>query len=171
MGSDEDTEERVPTVRPELARVPAEQRVDRIRALLERSRPGTYEVIRADLLTLADLTRLELAHRLQPLLQRKLEELPHATYEDKKALVRWANAELRRFGLAFKCPKTGRPGLLLGNPSRVPEVGRFQLEVAGPDGRPLRTVSSAELPRFELTLAELAWPRSHEVDRGGRGRR
>ena len=51
--------------------------------------------------------RQALAGELGPALRKHAEGMPQATYAGKKTLVRWVNAELRRFGVAIRCPKTG----------------------------------------------------------------
>ena len=79
--------------------------------------------------------------------------MPAASYDDKRALARWVNAELRRFGLAIVCPKSRRPSVLLADPGGAPGTGHFQFQSESPEGRKVRAFSSAALPRLELTAA------------------
>ena len=94
-----------------------------------------------------------LADQLAPALNAKVHGMPHATYEEKKALAKWVNDELRRFDLAIKCPKTGQPSLLLAGPGNHPEAGRFILEHKTSDGKRVRPVNSPVLPHLELMEA------------------
>ncbi len=97
--------------------------------------------------------RREMAARLQPLLNVHIQAMPHDTYEEKKALARLVNDELRRFDLAIKCPKTGLPALLVGDPGNHPEIGRFCIEIKAEDGKRKRTVNTPQLPQLELMEA------------------
>ena len=92
----------------------------------------------------------QVASRLQPKLNAHVQEMPRETYEDKKAIGDWVNAELEKFGLALRCPKTGLPAQLKGDPGNWPKIGRFQFQVVTGTGRPKRTVSTDTLPVLEL---------------------
>lgn len=128
--------------------------VARIKSLLDAPTPANYEEVRADLLRLSDMTRHEVAQRLTPALNEHAAKMPHATYEEKKKLATWVNAELRRFGLAVRSPD-GRPCLLKGNPGGQPGVGRFVFDFTDAAGRRHQPFSSVVLPRLELTLDDL----------------
>jgi hypothetical protein len=97
--------------------------------------------------------RREMAARLEPALNAHVQAMPHDTYDEKRILVKWVNDELRRFDLAVKCPKTGSSGLLHADPGNHPEIGRFQIEIKGDDGKRRRTVNSPELFHLELMNA------------------
>jgi hypothetical protein len=125
-------------------------RISKIRVLLDGRQAGDYDSVRADLAALYDCVRAEVAERLGPALNRKAVDTPHGTYDEKKELAKWVNAELRRFGLALKCPKTGRPAFLVGHAGGQTGVGRFQLEITESDGRPYRPVTSVTLPALTL---------------------
>jgi hypothetical protein len=89
-------------------------------------------------------------------LRRKAEAMPRETLTQKRALARWVNHELRQFGLAIRCPRTGRPSALLADPGRDIKSGRFQLYNEAPGGKMERTLSSATLPALDLIPAETA---------------
>jgi len=112
--------------------------------------PVEYPKRRAELARLNDEFREHLARALEPSLNAELSLLPQASYEDKKTLAKWVNAELRQIGLAIRCPKTGKPCHILANKGHDPVRGRFQLEYTDIDGQRRRTVSSAELPALAL---------------------
>jgi hypothetical protein len=96
---------------------------------------------------------------LAPELWRRLAGMPARTYDETRALAKWANAELRRFGLAIKCPKTGRPSALLADPGGKPGIGRFQLLNVDLNGKKARTLSAQELPSLDLmpSMAAMVW--------------
>lgn len=138
-----------------------------IRASLART-PPKYVDIRSTLTRLDDTFRSEVGQTLEAPLNAHARSLPHETYEDKKELAKWVNAELRRFGLAIRCPKTGRPAHLVGNAGGQPGVGRFQLEIFEPTGERRQTVSSVQMPNLELIADSLEHHRSSP--HGGRSR-
>lgn len=89
-----------------------------------------------------------LAAALTPVLRRRLQAMPTETYAAKRDAAKWVNAELRRFGLAIRCPKTGRPSALIADPGG--KSGRFQLYNESPEGRKVRSYSSTKLPDMVL---------------------
>ena len=95
----------------------------------------------------------EMAARLEPALNAHVRAMPHDTYEEKKALAKWVNDELRRFDLAIKCPKTGQPSLILVGSGNHPKIGRFILEHKTPEGKRVRSVHTPDLPQLELMEA------------------
>lgn len=120
---------------------------------LSATLPQAYEQ-RADVLyAIIHSVRSEAAALLAPALHARAQAMPHATYDEKKELARWVNEELRRFDLAIKCPKTGNPSVLLVGTGHHPEIGRFHLEHKTPEGKRTRSLTSAELPDFELMEA------------------
>jgi hypothetical protein len=120
---------------------------------LLKSLPDGYQILTGKLRDLDEKFRGALARRLEEALNEHVGGMPAATYDDKRALARWVNAELRRFGLALVCPKSRRPSVLLADPGGIPGAGRFQFQSQSPDGRKVRAYSSATLPRLELTAA------------------
>jgi hypothetical protein len=122
-------------------------------AELLTSLPEGYLPLTGKLADVDKAFRLAMAQRLAAAFNKYVVALPASSYDDKRALARWVNAELRRLGLAVVCPKTRRPAVLLADPGGVSGVGRFQFQSEGPDGRKVRAYSSATLPVVELTAA------------------
>jgi hypothetical protein len=120
---------------------------------LLRSLPDGYHPLTGKMVDVDHGFRRALARRLEEALNQQVDGMPATTYDDKRTLARWVNAELRRFGLALVCPKTRRPSVLLADPGGTPGVGRFQFQSESPEGRKVRAYSSATLPRLELTAA------------------
>jgi hypothetical protein len=56
--------------------------------------------------------RDQLARTVLPLLKERIEQMSHTTIQDRKDIVKWTNQELRRLGLAVKCPDTGKEAFL-----------------------------------------------------------
>jgi hypothetical protein len=120
---------------------------------LLKTLPDGYRPLTGKLVDVNKNFRGAVARRLEEALNRHVSAMPAASYDDKRALARWVNAELRRFGLALVCPNSGRPAVLLADPGGIPGAGRFQFQSQAPDGRKVRAYSSATLPRLELTAA------------------
>lgn len=102
------------------------------------------------------------------------------TYEDKLELVRWANEELRRFGLAFSSAKTG-VGILAASPAVI--EGRFTLKskAKGEDAKIeylnikdieelVQAITVVEAPPRREALAERIERQGAPRERGRRGR-
>jgi hypothetical protein len=122
-------------------------------AELLKSLPEGYLPLTGKLADVDKAFRVAIARRVTDAFNRHVVTMPAASYDDKRALARWVNAELRRLGLALVCPKTRRPAVLLADPGGAAGVGRFQFQSEGPDGRKVRAYSSATLPVVELTAA------------------
>lgn len=99
--------------------------------------------------------RLELARALEPALNAAAAAMPQESYEDKKALARWLNAELRTLGLALRDEVTGRPCLLVGDPGNRPGLGRFVLDYLD-DGRRVHAWTSVTLPPLRIMPDDLS---------------
>ena len=93
---------------------------------------------------------------------------PQETYEDKKALAKWVNAELRAFGLAIKNPDGGKPCFIMGNPGGKPGFGRFLFEYTDDSGKRHHPLTSVTLPHLELVPEDLT--RASYVHRSERSR-
>lgn len=106
--------------------------------------------------TLHSMIRSAVVIAFEPVLNEMAQSLPQATYEEKKALAKWVNAEIRELGLAIRCPKTGLPGILRGHAGGIPGVGRFHVEVTDAQGVQRRTVTSTTLPKLDLMPDDLA---------------
>jgi carbon storage regulator CsrA len=96
---------------------------------------GGYDGLASDVDAINQSYRRELAMRLTPALKAKIQEMPSATYDEKKVIVQWVNTELRRFGLAIKSPKSDRAAILTCDAGNHPEEGRFRLKSDGDDGK------------------------------------
>lgn len=122
-----------------------------------------FAALRQQMTESFDRNREQIAAELEQPLNDEVSHRAHESYEQKKELAKWVNAELRRFGLAIKCPKTGRPAILIGHATGVPGVGRFHIEVLGEEGVAKRTYTGVQLPKLELTLADLSWAKGSAV--------
>jgi hypothetical protein len=109
------------------------------------SLPSGFAARRGALVNLHDHVRAAIARSFESALNERAASLPGDTYEDKKVVARFVNSELREFGLAIRCPKTGLPAFLVAHPGGRPGIGRYHLEVVE-FGKPRRTVTSSELP-------------------------
>ena len=107
--------------------------------------PADYDGLSAALTEIHHAYRQNLADSLTPALTVKIQEKPHAGYEDKKELAKFVNAELRKYGLTIKCPKTGRPASLGADPGNHPAEGRFHLLTEAEDGKKVRTLNTPQL--------------------------
>lgn len=126
--------------------------LDRIAAAL----PVQYAARREALAELSDVFRASFAAALEPALNAQASAMPQASYEDKKDLAKWVNAQLRALGLAVKDPKTGRPCHLVGSPGNRPDVGRFMLNHRDAGGRLVHGLTSVTLPHLELIPDDLS---------------
>jgi len=122
-----------------------------------------------ELLTLAHQAEsaflTQLAIQITPAMNHYLRDQPHNTYEEKKTLAKWLNAELGALALSVQCPRSGRAGCLVGDIGKDPVHGRFQINVATEDGKRRRTISGKTLlERLELEFVP-DFPRipDHEV--------
>ena len=122
--------------------------------LLSASLPVDYPRRSETLAAMTMAYREELASQLAPALNAHIRTMPQETYEEKKALAKWVNDELRRFDLAINCPKTGQGSILLAIPGNHPEVGRFAIEHKTPEGKRVRSVTTPQLPPLDLMVAD-----------------
>ncbi len=124
---------------------------DRLRRTL-RAAPSDYAGRRAALLDASHFVRAEIAAALEPALNAHLRTLPHDAYEEKRALATWVNRELHEIGLTIRCPKTGRPSILVADvrAGGDDEKGRFRIEARDENGKTARTFCSTRLPDLEL---------------------
>ncbi|MFO0901190.1 MAG: hypothetical protein U0836_27505 [Pirellulales bacterium] len=90
------------------------------------------------------------AARLEPALNRAAAQRPQATLPDKQDLARWINGELRSLGIAVRCPRTGQPALLRGDPGHRQPAGRFQIQLISAEEARRRTSSFATLEPLQL---------------------
>lgn len=117
--------------------------------------PDDYAARRRSLAALSDSVRAAIASTLGPALNAQAAAMPQVTYEDKKKLAKWVNAELRRFGLALAVAGTPAPCLLTANTGGRPGIGRFAFYYTDESGRRHDVLSPTSLPELHLTLDEL----------------
>lgn len=121
-----------------------------MRSTFERC-PADYRQARGEATEIIHAFHDELARALTPRLNGVIATMPKAALADRRALASWCNSELRELGLAIKCPRTGRPAILVAD-SRDGEQGRFRLQVRDERGTVHRTWTSSAptLPELEL---------------------
>ena len=85
---------------------------------------------------------------LQSSLNDHLSRQPQSGIDDRRALAAEVNRCLRSLSLAVKCPRTGRPAILVVDTvdGDHPDVSRFRLQITDDQGRRRRTLTSLELP-------------------------
>jgi hypothetical protein len=84
-------------------------------------------------------------------LRQELRSMSQESYEQRKELGRWVNHECRSFGLAVACPKTGKPSLLMADPSGGRAgVGSFKFEIVGDSGKKTCLCYRSTLPEIKL---------------------
>ena len=77
--------------------------------------------------------------------------MPQSTYDERKELARWINRECRHFGLAVRCPNTGKPSLLMATKIGGRRgVGAFVFETVGERGRKTSSSYRSRLPDLIL---------------------
>lgn len=148
----------VPERKPAPTHAPAEaeRRTHHLDALLATvPKDAPFDVKAEKLGEVNHEVRQRIAAELAPALNARIREMPHETYEEKKALAGWVNDQLEPLGLAVQEPKTGLPAKLRGIPGNWPGVGRFALEIYS-DGKRKNPTVSDQLP--ELTLMDATPP-------------
>jgi hypothetical protein len=133
--------------------------LSRFEQLIEReleSLPSDYQLRRQRLIQYFGVVRTLLGRALEPMLNAQAASMPHETYEDKKRLAKWVNAELQQIGgLALRCPRTKKPCFLMGNPGGTPGRGRFVFEYTDEQGKRHHPFTSVSLPRLVLMPDDL----------------
>lgn len=128
----------------------AKFRRTRIKSLLEAEPPAYYDALVGHLGELESLVRQEVAARLQPVILQRVRLMRQETYAEKQEVARWVNGELRRLGLAVRCPVTGKPGTLVVDLGGAQEtVSRFRVETRA-EGHRTRKMLAYELTDFQL---------------------
>lgn len=137
---------------------------DKVRAALRKLLPAKQQPPEARMAALGALQSAlvnELATDLQEPLQSMIEQMPADTRAEKQAICTFVNGTLRRLGMAIRCPKTGRPALLVADQKQADsDISRFRLEIRDEAGKKTRTFSSTTLPTLELRQDE---PRSEPL--------
>ncbi len=108
-----------------------------------------YEEVQAAASAATQAVREEVASALASPLNERAAQMPQATYEEKKELAKWVNAQLRPFGLAVRCPATGRPAILHAGVGGDRAVGTFRFDTMAHDGRREQRSWSTRLPQLE----------------------
>jgi hypothetical protein len=70
-----------------------------------------------------------------------------------RELATGLNAQLKRLGLAIRCPVSGRPSSLVAETKSAvePDVCRYRFQESGDRGRPKRHSACRTLPPLSLT--------------------
>lgn len=122
----------------------------RIEQLLGERKRDDYESLRDRLTEARELFHDMLAERFTEAFNAHLAAQPQATFREKQALTRDANADLRALGLAIRCPRTGEPADFHADVGHKPAEGRFMVALVSNDRDRKRTVSSQHLFQVEL---------------------
>jgi len=130
--------------------------------------PTDFASRREALRALHTAARKAIAAAFEEVLNKEAASRPQSTYEEKKALARWLNAELREIGLSIREPRSGRPCRIVGNPGGRPGHGRFLLEYLDDTGKRQNPLTSVALPHLELMVDDLSLGIYRSVD--GRSR-
>ena len=125
-------------------------RLKEIQALLAKEPSSDYAVLYPEIKRIGELTRSEMASRLTPAFNAMLQSMPQETYEDKKQLCRFANAQLHAIGLSIASPDGSESALLVASSDPDPERGRFRLRTSSKDAGVRFPKSSVNL--FEVQL-------------------
>jgi hypothetical protein len=127
--------------------------VARVKELLDQQVPNSYAARSEWSERLQQLVQELIIERLEQPFNEEFARRAHATLGEKQELCRWANRELRSKGLAIRCPKTGQIAFIYGDRGNHPEIGRFQLELAGRRRGHQRTLSQPTVFRLFLCNA------------------
>lgn len=127
-----------------------DEKLRRIEQLVSERQREDYESLRARLIEARDLFHDLLAERFTEPFNAHLAAQPSATLQEKQALARAANTDLRSLSLAIRCPKTAQPAILLADPGYRSSAGRFQITLIADATSRARTSSSVALPHADL---------------------
>lgn len=123
--------------------------------LLFATLPSDYAERRSILAESHRVFREELVAALEPAINAHIKTLPQQTYDDKKELSKWVNAELRQFGLSIRDPKSGNCCLLRGNTATDLHSGRFMLDYTDNLGKRHYPLTSVAIPQLTLMPDDL----------------
>jgi hypothetical protein len=128
----------------------------RIKAIVEDSSPRDWPAAASQGKELLSLAKRLVAHRLAVPLNARLQKQPQDSYQEKQEIVSWVNKELRELGLAIRCPRTGRPAILVADfRDNADDSSRFRFESRNDDNRRTRTFSGNHLTDLVLIEDEL----------------
>lgn len=93
-----------------------------------------------------------MAAAIQVRLNEYVKTIPQETLEEKRDAASWINSELRKLGLAMKCPTTGNPGILVADYRGRDEdsTSRFRIASRETTGHRTRGASSSKIESMEL---------------------
>jgi hypothetical protein len=146
--------------------IPSRSKTVQISGQLLQELPTEFLARRDAVGAIFDVVREKIAEAMEPAINAQAATMPQSTYEEKKALAKWLNAETRRLGLALKAPKTGMPCFLVATTGNHPSTGRFVFDYVDEQGRRQHPMSSATLPHLALMPADLS-----RISHGTRGTR
>jgi len=135
---------------PEKDDQDARAKLTKIGKLLAVRKQDDYESLGGRLAEARELFHDLLADRFVDTFNAHLASQPQDTAEQKQALARAANADLRKLGLTIRCPKTGTAAHLRGI-SRGSSSGSFQLSRSS-NANYTRSGTSKSLPHIDLMI-------------------
>ena len=135
-----------------LDRMPSvEEQFQSLLQVISQESPPDFVAQSERFVSLGHTFRKTIAAILQAPLNAHLKTLPQETPKEKQAIAVWVNGQMRNLGLAIRCPKTGRPSVLISDIKESgSEIGRFRLENRDEEGAKARTLTSKSLPELEL---------------------
>lgn len=107
-----------------------------------------YSEARERLIGARDLFHEAVAKQLESPLNEYLRVVSHSTLDEKRALARQLNSDLRDLNCAIRLP-SGDPGSLRGGEGHNPDVGRFEL-CATRKGKTCIEATTRDMPVLQL---------------------
>lgn len=127
------------------------QRRATIQSLFRGLPSGDFDAYQNELKSIVAIFFAEMATELEPVFNAELEKRPHEELSEMRSLTSWANQFLRDLHLAITCPKTGNPATLFVDWVNIEnDRGRFRLQTRDEKGKPLKSLTSLQLPKFKL---------------------
>ena len=134
-----------------------EQEIPKWRELLREqlgTLPDDYREAYSVLATIRHQVLEELAAALQKKMNSHFKSVPQSSLQDKQAIVKMINEDLRLLNLTVRCPTTGGPALLLADfRDNEDRDSRFRFQTIDPSGKRLKRNTSQRLPELQLTEA------------------
>lgn len=139
-------------VQPQPSRMPStDEQFQSLLQMISRESPAGFAAKAERFIEVGHAFRKTVASLLQGPLNDHLQTLPQETPHEKQAIAVWVNAQMRALGLAIRCPKTGRPSVLISDIKESgSEIGRFRFENRDEQGAKVRSWTSTTLPELEL---------------------
>jgi hypothetical protein len=137
-----------------------------IRALLE-DLPSEYADRHADLTAISHIFHEELARSLQPGLAEDAQRLQTMNFNQRRKWVSDHNEDLRKLHLAFSCPRTKRPAILVVDAKDSEhEHLRYRFQIYD-SGRAVKTFTSTSLPAIDIMEDDARIESFAHISRGG----